>query len=561
NQFGEKNDTNQSEESVAYANNEQTSSETDRRERHPSTHSVEQSLTEEYEVSYDTDGKRSHLSSFNLISTPQEERKQSLSQSEANKTLTPTDSSDQIKREEDKDSSLRNTTEENNLTDYSSSTITNDYPHHHDNLHETNPFPLSETNKQSSPNSSLTDVEDVDPSVSEKSEARIDDVDDPNLAIIMQDLRYVFHEIANDEDLVEIDKDLPDKLLDRLEFRDHIIRTLFDSLLRKYLVQAAAQRNRSETLDWVEFRDILFPMISGRYTEQHIRKLFDLFDTSGDGHLSVQEIAELLEVLQASDTICLAQNIVEAYDTDHDGKLSVDELIEAIKKTDDINEHVLSDETENQQWFNQSPTENQTITFEVPIITYPPRIEDKLNTSISLLGRIFKKLSANSENKQLDSNKKNLSIEMAVEFINNNINIPINDLQLFIQSFLIKKHNTDSFINWIEFRDIFLPIITNGLYTKQSIQQWFDIFDTNRNGIITQEQVIHLLRLLQIQNPENIIIKLNEIIEAHAVNATSWTFDELIVALEIVNETSTHLLTNIEQISSFDNDWLSNNIF
>ncbi|CAF4406322.1 unnamed protein product, partial [Adineta steineri] len=131
-------------------------------------------------------GKRSHLSSFNLISTPQEERKQSLSQSEANKTLTQTDSSDQIKREEDKDSSLRNTTEENNLTDYSSSTITNDYLPHHDNLHETNPFPLSETNKQSSPNSSLTDVEDVDPSVSEKSEARIDDVDDPNLAIIMQ---------------------------------------------------------------------------------------------------------------------------------------------------------------------------------------------------------------------------------------------------------------------------------------------------------------------------------------------------------------------------------------
>ena len=94
----------------------------------------------------------------------------------------------------------------------------------------------------------------------------------------------------------------------------------------------------------MEFRDILFPIITGRYTERHIRKLFDLFDTSKDGHLSLQEIAgkqestsiprghrkftdcsiELLEILQANDTIDLAQNIIDEYDTDHDGKLSAD---------------------------------------------------------------------------------------------------------------------------------------------------------------------------------------------------------------------------------------------
>ncbi len=58
------------------------------------------------------------------------------------------------------------------------------------------------------------------------------------------DLRHVFHEIANDEDLVEINTDLPDKILDRLEFRDHFIRTLFDSLIRKYLVQSALQGSK-----------------------------------------------------------------------------------------------------------------------------------------------------------------------------------------------------------------------------------------------------------------------------------------------------------------------------
>lgn len=49
--------------------------------------------------------------------------------------------------------------------------------------------------------------------------------------------------------------------------------------------------DRPSTLDWTEFRDIIFPIITGRYLERHIRKLFDLFDTSKDGHLSVQEIA------------------------------------------------------------------------------------------------------------------------------------------------------------------------------------------------------------------------------------------------------------------------------
>ncbi len=33
---------------------------------------------------------------------------------------------------------------------------------------------------------------------------------------------------------------------------------------------------------------------------------------------------ELLEILQANDTIDLAQNIIDEFDRDHDGKLSVD---------------------------------------------------------------------------------------------------------------------------------------------------------------------------------------------------------------------------------------------
>ena len=89
---------------------------------------------------------------------------------------------------------------------------------------------------------------------------------------------------------------------------------------------------RSTTLDWTEFRDILFPIITGRRTERQIRTLFNLFDTRKDGYLSLQEIAELLEILQANDTIDLAQNIIDEFDTDHDGKLSADgmKMIELI---------------------------------------------------------------------------------------------------------------------------------------------------------------------------------------------------------------------------------------
>ncbi len=59
------------------------------------------------------------------------------------------------------------------------------------------------------------------------------------------------------------------------------------------------------------------------------------------------------------------------------------ELIDAIKKTDDINEHALSEETENKEWFNQFPIENQTITLEVPIVNFPPKIDHQFSKGIS----------------------------------------------------------------------------------------------------------------------------------------------------------------------------------
>ena len=58
------------------------------------------------------------------------------------------------------------------------------------------------------------------------------------------DLRYVYRDLANDEDLIEIDDDFSENLIERLEFGDHLIRTLFDNLLRKYIIQAAKEQSK-----------------------------------------------------------------------------------------------------------------------------------------------------------------------------------------------------------------------------------------------------------------------------------------------------------------------------
>ncbi|CAM4782059.1 unnamed protein product [Rotaria magnacalcarata] len=556
--LGETDNNVELEESTLYVIHER---EIDDNEPDPSIPSRELPSKKDYELSIDTTLNDSELLSASI---QQEETKRSPSSSfiiivsddDKSSELKQDETLEQIQREEEISSSLIGpVSESNTVCRIVTTIITSDNVDN--NTNENNPLPLPDTSEPLPIYVSSTGVE-VDKLTSRNVETIYDDEDDPSLAAIMEDLRYVFHELANDEHLVEINNDLSAKLLDRLEFRDYFIQSLFDNIIRKYIVESAVQTNRCDSLDWIAFRDILFPIITGRYTERHIRKLFDLFDTSKDGRLSVQEITELLQILQVNHTIGLTQNIMDEYDTDHDGKLSVDELIEAIKKIKNINENVLPEEAEHKQWFNQNPTENPTISFEVPTINFPNKTNDKFTKEISLLAIIFKTVGADSDNKLLNSNRENLSTELKNEFINTNINMSTGDLQLFIDLFL---KNRDSLINWIEFRDSFLPIITSGHYSKYTIERWFDVFDSNHNGLITREETIQLLRLLQIHNSEEIISKLNDIRGARTNDITPWTLDDLIFALDNLCETSAYLLTNNEQIASFDIDWLANHIF
>lgn len=65
------------------------------------------------------------------------------------------------------------------------------------------------------------------------------------------------------------------------------------------------------------------------------------------------------------------------------------ELLKAIKNHDDINDHALPEETENKEWFNQSASDNQTITLEVPIINFQSKINDRLVERITCRKRDF----------------------------------------------------------------------------------------------------------------------------------------------------------------------------
>ncbi|CAF1409889.1 unnamed protein product [Adineta steineri] len=552
--------------SSSYAINQASNEKLDSINRQSRLPSIEEHETNQFD--------KEERSSFDLSKTSFSEVKQNINSPKTNELILE---EDLTSPEEQISSSDYNPIEEDSGIGYISSSG------YYGTLNDSNPLTNQDLNKEVPYQTSLTDVDADNIDLSEKinnstsSKTEEDDCDvtnESNLETVMQDLRYVYRDLANDEDLVEINTEFPDSLIDRLEFGDNFIRTLFDDFLRKYLVQPAQYEIRSKTLDWNEFRDILFPILTGRYMEKHIRKLFDLFDTTKDGYLTLQEIIALFELLQVANTAELAQYMITEFDKNQDGKLNINEFLEIVKKTSDVTNNILSEKIEYRPWYNRHPIDDdgdnndddddlQSISLEVPVINFERKPNaDIINNEIFLLGRIFKKVGGDVENKQLDSTKPTLSMKITNEFIHNNVHISNDDLNLFIDLYLTKKQNSGNhLINWTEFRDIFLPLVNGGMIDKHEISHWFDILDINHNRTITNEQTLLLLRLLQISNPDDILNKMNEISQTYINNNGTWTLEELIFALENIDETTSHLCSINEKIKSFDRAWLTKNIF
>ena len=43
-------------------------------------------------------------------------------------------------------------------------------------------------------------------------------------------------------------------------------------------------------------------------------------------------------------------------------------------------------------------------------------------------------------------------------------------------------------IDWSEFRDVFLPLVNGGMFSREDLVRWFEILDTNHSAILGQEQ-------------------------------------------------------------------------
>lgn len=75
-----------------------------------------------------------------------------------------------------------------------------------------------------------------------------------------------------------------------------------------------------------------------------------------------------------------------------------------------------------------------------------------------LLSRIFKRIGADYENKQVDIKKPMLSMKLTNEFIHNNIPISNDDLELFIELYLNRKQNSSKKKKLFFYRLVYLNI-------------------------------------------------------------------------------------------------------
>jgi hypothetical protein len=154
---GEMDDSFKQEESTAHDIDEKT---TDESERRRSIHPFELSSMEEFEISLDLKSNQSRSPSFELTSTPQDERQPSLSESmkDNQPESKQAEISNRTTREEVSHSSLPSKIEEYSSTENISSTTASD-TQHTNNLNEANPLPPQDASKQSSHNTSLTNIE------------------------------------------------------------------------------------------------------------------------------------------------------------------------------------------------------------------------------------------------------------------------------------------------------------------------------------------------------------------------------------------------------------------
>lgn len=193
-----------------------------------------------------------------------------------------------------------------------------------------------------------------------------------------------------------------------------------------------------------------------------------------------------------------------------------------------MTEHFLPIDLDSTEWYHLGPTEENVRTADQTLIS-----DDRTDVSSEklvdavrckyhfdqhdlspqrslplVLGRIFKRMGIDIDEKRLDSQKTFLTMRLTNEFIHQNIPISSDDLQRFIQMYFIEKQRTGFFfvafqsefsfslfslpldpqITWSEFRNLFLPIVNDGLFSKEDLIRYFRILDLNQQGFLTETE-------------------------------------------------------------------------
>lgn len=76
---------------------------------------------------------------------------------------------------------------------------------------------------------------------------------------IFIDLRYVYQSLANEDDVIDISEDFSQNLINRLEFNDNLIKTLFDRLLQKYIIEPTKSRSK---ISFIRLLSFIFLFVS-----------------------------------------------------------------------------------------------------------------------------------------------------------------------------------------------------------------------------------------------------------------------------------------------------------
>ena len=92
-------------------------------------------------------------------------------------------------------------------------------------------------------------------------------------------------------------------------------------------------KNKSGTIDFEEFLDMMTARMSDKDTREDISKVFRLFDDDNTGTITLRNLRRVARELGETMTDEEIQEMIDEADRDGDGEISEEEFMRIMKKT------------------------------------------------------------------------------------------------------------------------------------------------------------------------------------------------------------------------------------